>query len=403
MPVTFHQLPEDERAADARLPAVGTIISPLEAKELALNVALRGVGNVAPNPLVGAVIVDSRHRFVSAGAHLQIGSAHAEINAIDDAKAACGMKDFSQCTLYVTLEPCAHENRTPACAKRLISEKFSEVIYGVEDPNPRVAGQGAAMIRAAGIRCQSDASWGGPAGRLAEFFLWETTRKAPFVGLKAAISLDGAIARRGDQRQFITGPRARSFGHYLRIKYDAIMIGTWTLLHDNPGLTPRDTTIKGRTPWRIVVDPSGRGLESGASGNIQLLSDTSEKVVWIMSPLHVKRLSHLVRRFPQVQFLGIGVGEQGHIEPEAMLKELYDLGITSVLLEGGSGLYRPFIMRNMVNRYHLFQAAKFLSGRNKIHLFEGEVPPFDSAPADIEITPLGQDWLTEFQVRTTHP
>jgi diaminohydroxyphosphoribosylaminopyrimidine deaminase/5-amino-6-(5-phosphoribosylamino)uracil reductase len=402
LPVLFHHIPEDELAADNSLPQLHSDISPATARELALRVALGGVGQVAPNPLVGAVIVDPQHRFISAGAHLQVGSAHAEINAVAAARAA-GVSDFSGCRLYVTLEPCAHENRTPSCAKRVIAEKFADVIYGVKDPNPKVAGQGAAMINAAGIPCQPDPFWATATTRLAEFFIWETTRKTPFVGLKAAVSLDGAIARRGDQRQFITGPRARAFGHYLRLKYDAIMIGTWTLLHDNPGLTPRDASIAGRTPWRIVVDPGGRGLEAGSDGSIQLLRDTSGQVIWIMSPLHHKRLQHLTATFPLIKFLAIEPGNQGFIEPQDMLRELHANGITSVLLEGGSGLYRPFILRNAVNRYHLFQAAKFLSGGNKIPLFEGDFPPYETEPGEIEITALGQDWLTEFNTRNVIP
>lgn len=401
MSVSFHQCPEDEQSIDCTVPATGTPLSPESAKILALKVALWGTGKVSPNPLVGAVIVDRDHKFLGAGAHQEIGCPHAEVNAIAAAKAATGQKKISGCSIYITLEPCAHEGRTPSCARTLIAEKFASVIYGHEDPNPKVAGLGAEMIAKAGISCKLDPEWSAACARRAEFFHWEMKHKIPFVGLKSAVSLDGAIALRGDRRSWITGERARAFGHYLRVKYDAIMIGTWTLLHDNPNLTPRNSVLTGPAPWRIVVDPNGRGIETGSAANLNLLNKTSERVAWIITPLTAKRLNPLLIKHPHIDFIKMEFGNEGFFEPAEMLTMLHKKGITSLLLEGGSGLYRAFISRDLVNRYHIFQTARILSGDNKINFYEGHSPALDRVPANVEITALGDDWLTEFSGRTT--
>jgi len=397
--VSFHLTPEDERTADRTLPAFGSSISEEESKKLATRISQWGIGNVAPNPLVGCVLVDKSHNFISAGAHLFLGQDHAEINALNMAKVQCGVSNLSGCTLYVTLEPCAHEGRTPSCAQTLVKENLKKIVYGIQDPNPKVSGKGAEIIKAAGIDCELDTSWSEDCLRAAEFFHWETTEKRPFVGLKSAISLDGAIARRGDQRTWITGERARAFGHYLRLKYDAIAIGAWTLLHDNPGLTPRDSVVSGRSPWRIVVDPNGRGLHAGQNKNLELLHSFNEKVVWILTKNAFKLFQPKLAQYQNLTVISLDANNDGIIEPDDMLEELYKLGITSILLEGGSGLYRPFIAENKVNRYHLFQAAKILGGGNKINFFEGFSPAFAEAPEDIEITALSPDWLTEFRGR----
>lgn len=399
MSVSFHQVPEDEQSIDTAVPATGTLISPDTARALALKAALWGTGKVTPNPLVGAVIVDQDHKFLGAGAHLILGGPHAEVNAITAAKAATGQTNFAGCTIYITLEPCAHQGRTPPCAQNLVAEKFSHVIFGHEDPNPNVAGQGATLIKKAGISCEFAPEWAAACARRAEFFLWTTKNKIPFVGLKSAVSLDGAIALRGDRRSWITGERARAFGHYLRVKYDAIMIGTWTLLHDNPNLMPRDSVLTGPAPWRIVVDPNGRGIEAGTTARLNLLNKTNERVAWIITPLAATRLRHLLDKNRHIEFLEMEFGDEGFFEPAEMLAALHKKEIGSLLLEGGSGLYKAFITRDMVNRFHIFQTARILSGDNKINFFEGSSPALDRVPSAVEITALGDDWLTEFSGR----
>jgi len=397
--VIFHSTPEDECTANKSLPPIGSSISRDESKKLAIRISRWGVGNVAPNPLVGCVIVDKDHKFAGAGAHLLLGQNHAEVNAIEMVKKLQGVSDLTGYTVYITLEPCAHEGRTPSCAKRLVQENPSQIIYGINDPHPKVSGTGAALVNAAGIGCELDSSWSKECLRAAEFFHWETVKQRPFVGLKSAVSLDGAIARRGDQRTWITGARARAFGHYLRLKYDAIAIGAWTLLHDNPLLTPRDSLVAGRIPWRIVVDPTGRGLGAKQSKNLNLLNTRNERIVWILNKSSKIKLESQLLEFPNLKVISLEADSHGVLNPEDILAELYKLGITSILLEGGSGLYRPFISQNIVNRYHIFQSAKLLGGENKINFFEGLNSDFQEAPEDVEITALSPDWLTEFNGR----
>ena len=220
--------PKDAALRSLQLPAIGSKLSPQACKELAVLIAGRGIGQVAPNPLVGAVLVDADHGFLGAGAHERLGQAHAEVNALDYAEQHQQHGRIRGGTLYVTLEPCAHSNRTPACATTLASTGLAKVVYGLVDPNPRVDGRGAKILEQAGIRAELDHTWSATCSELAEIFLCNVRQQRPFVALKVALSLDGLIALPGSQRAWITGPRARAYGHFLRIYYDAIVIGRGT-------------------------------------------------------------------------------------------------------------------------------------------------------------------------------
>ena len=212
----------------------------------ALALACLAEGDTSPNPMVGAVIVSADGEVVGEGYHHKAGQPHAEINALKEAK-----KLARGGTIYVTLEPCSHFGRTGPCCEAIIAAGLKRVVAAVEDPNPKVAGNGFKRLRDAGIEvtvgvCAEEA-------RLLneKFFHWIVTGR-PFVSMKYAMTLDGKIATRTGDSKWITGEDARAYGHYLRKAHDCILVGKNTVLADDPELTTR--LVEGRNPLRIVLD-----------------------------------------------------------------------------------------------------------------------------------------------------
>lgn len=212
----------------------------------ALRLAARGLGNVWPNPAVGCVIVAPDGRIVSRGWTQPGGRPHAERMALDRAGPAA-----RGATAYVTLEPCAHHGQTPPCAEALIAAGVARVVSATTDPDPRVAGRGHAMLRAAGIAVTEGVAEA-QARRLNRGFLLRVTEHRPLVTLKLACSLDGRIATASGESQWITGPAARHHVHALRLCHDAVMVGGGTARADLPGLNVRGFGGV-RQPHRIVV------------------------------------------------------------------------------------------------------------------------------------------------------
>ena len=212
----------------------------------ALALACLAEGDTSPNPMVGAVIVSADGEVVGEGYHHKAGQPHAEINALKEAK-----KLARGGTIYVTLEPCSHFGRTGPCCEAIIAAGLKRVVAAVEDPNPKVAGNGFKRLRDAGIEvtvgvCAEES-------RLLneKFFHWIVTGR-PFVSMKYAMTLDGKIATRTGDSKWITGEDARAYGHYLRKAHDCILVGKNTVLADDPELTTR--LVEGRNPLRIVLD-----------------------------------------------------------------------------------------------------------------------------------------------------
>lgn len=377
---------KDELLRDLALPAMGTLCEPEVAQNLALAVALRGLGAVSPNPLVGAVLVDSANRFLGAAAHERVGGLHAEARLLADLTQSMGVNALQQSLkggrLFVTLEPCAHEGRTPSCARALAGSGLKEVIYGVTDPNPLVHGKGAGILREAGINAV-DASlhsdfkpWSAACEDLAGMFLHNISTGRMFTGLKIASSMDGVVAFEGDRRIWITGERARAYGHFLRMAYDAIGVGAGTVLADHPRLNVRHPFLKdpsmSRTPRRVVFDPRGRALEFALGGNlVPLVMEETETTVWLIAQ-HGVALD-LVRRAEARRIKVIAVPVE--MESKRFLWSevdgaLQSLGIRSLLLEGGPGLYSSALgtgdgrTRPFVNKIHLFQSPQILGDRS---------------------------------------
>ncbi len=313
----------------------------------ALQLARRGLYSTRPNPRVGCVIVKAGV-VIGEGFHYRAGEAHAEIGALARAgAAACGA------TAYVTLEPCSHFGRTPPCAEALIKAGIARVVYAVDDPNPRVAGGGAARVRAAGIAC-----FGGlladEARALNRGFFCRHTHQRPYVTVKLGMSLDGKVALASGESQWITGPEARADVQRLRALSGAVLTGVGTVLADDPGLDVRDPRfdIADRPPARVVLDSRLRVSPAArlftAAGAVHLLTTpaaSAERVVVL------RARGALVDVLP---------AEAAGLNLAVVLGHLAALEINDVLVEAGPTLASAFLAAGLVDELILYVAPVLL-------------------------------------------
>ncbi len=221
----------------------------------AIELARLGSGLTLPNPRVGAVLVRSG-KIIGEGSHLRAGGPHAEVNAVADAKRRGHSVEGA--TIYVTLEPCSTQGRTPPCTGLILREKIARVVFAATDPNPDHAGAATRLLRAAGVEVSSGLL-ADEAAALNRDFNWWITHRRPWVVAKIALSLDGRITTPPGDDRWLTSPAARVVAHELRWESDAILIGAETARQDNPKLTVRLPGRKGKLqPWRVVVTRSGK-------------------------------------------------------------------------------------------------------------------------------------------------
>jgi len=323
----------------------------------ALALAERGIGRTGPNPAVGCVIVRGGE-IVGRGVTAPGGRPHAEALALDQAGPRAAAS-----TLYVTLEPCAHESaRGPACTDLILGRRPARVVVGCLDPDPRTHGQGVARLRAAGIPVEVGPGQG-QAERLIAGFRRRLTDGRPEVTLKIASSLDGCIALADGTSRWITGPDARAHAHLERARHDAILVGSGTLTADDPALDVRLPGLEDRTPQPYVVSRT-----------------------WTAIPA---RLSGRAARAARVL--------DGTDLPAA-LRELADAGVNRLLVEGGAGLARALVAADLVDRLLWYQAP-ILLGAGLPAL--GDIGLIDLADAHgrwtcLQRRTLGQDHLAVF-------
>jgi len=323
----------------------------------ALGLARRGLGRVAPNPAVGCILVrtdrgsSSSGRIVGAGWTQPGGRPHAETQAIRQAgNLARGAH------AYVTLEPCNHQGQTGPCTEALIDAGIATVTIAVEDPDPRVAGSGIQRLKDAGIDVRTGLLED-DARRLNAGFITRVTQNRPWVTMKTATTMDGAIASRSGKSQWITGPEARARGHMLRAQNDAILTGIGTVRADDPELTCRLPGMADRSPIRVVVDPR---LDIDIAAK---LFDTLETApLWLMAGdgADPERVSLIKGAGARVIDLAPLAG--GRISPLAILEALAGQGMTRVLLEAGSALSASFIEAGLVDEIAWFRAAAIMGG-----------------------------------------
>ncbi len=364
---------------------------------LALSLAAKGRGRTSPNPMVGAVVV-AGNRIVGQGYHRRAGGSHAEILALQAAGKRC-----RGATLYVTLEPCCHESkRTPPCVPALIESRFRRIVVAMRDPNPAVAGRGISLLRRAGIQV-SVGCLSREAERLNEIYChWMKTGR-PYVLLKAAMTMDGKIATASGESRWITGMEARREVHRLRSQVDAILVGVGTILRDDPLLTARGPARAGnssghRQPLRVVLDSRLRIPDKarvlsphGGAHPIGTVIVTTEKAPrQRIEQLRARGLSLLVlpakdRRVPLA----------------ACLTRLGQMGISSLLIEGGSELNAAALREGLVNRIRFYLAPHLLGGQDAKGVIGGRSPERLSGAVpltEIRTRRIGRDFVIEGKV-----
>lgn len=314
---------------------------------LALTCAKAGLGFVEPNPLVGAVVLDAQGALVGTGFHERFGSAHAEVNALQQAgeRARGG-------TLYVTLEPCCHHGKTPPCTGAILAAGIRRVVAAMYDPFPQVAGGGAAQLMAAGVSVEVGLGQD-QARALNAPYLKRLATGMPWVHLKWAMSLDGRIATHTGDSQWITSAASRAVGHTLRGRMDAILIGRGTLTRDDPLLTARPPGA--RVAARVIVTASG---DLPTNCQLRRTARDAPVIVYTASAM-VPRLAGWAAAGAEI--VGLPTQEAG-LDPLAILKDFGRRAFTNVLLEGGPGLLGRFFDAGAADEVHAFVAPCLIGG-----------------------------------------
>lgn len=351
--------------------------------QLALELAKKGMGKTAPNPMVGAVIV-KENQIIGQGYHKQYGAPHAERDAFASLTASA-----SDAALYVTLEPCCHSGKTPPCTEAILEHKIKRVVVACLDPNPLVAGKGIQILMDHGIEVTVGVLEQ-EALELNHVFFYYITRKLPYVIMKYAMSVDGKIASHTGKSQWITGPEAREHVHELRNQYKGIMTGIGTVLADDPLLTAR--IPDGIHPVRIICDTNCRiPLDSA-------IMKTAKEV-----PTYLASSSFEPQKKAALEELGailIETPKNGdHLDLVWLLHRLGELGIDSVLTEGGGTLNESLLNTHLVNALNVYIAPKILGGSLSKTPVEGigVDSPDDACSFTLKkSSQLGQDILLEY-------
>jgi diaminohydroxyphosphoribosylaminopyrimidine deaminase/5-amino-6-(5-phosphoribosylamino)uracil reductase len=314
--------------------------------EKALMLARRGLGKTSPNPMVGAMVVKGR-KILGKGYHRRYGGAHAEVNALRNAKA-----NVKGASMYVTLEPCCHHGWTPPCVDALMEAGIGRVVIGTPDPNPRVNGKGIQDLLNNGIpvkvgvleeRCRE----------LNEAYFKYVQTGIPFITLKFAQSLDGRIATKTGNSRWISSPGTLRLAHKLRSTHDGVLVGVGTVLVDDPSLTVR--LVKGRNPQRIIVD--GR-LRIPLTAKI--LHDEGVNKTSIVATEGANRKKAQSLKNLGVEILWAPKNRWGEIDMEDLLGTLGRMGITSVLVEGGATVITSFLRERLADKVVIIMAPKLI-------------------------------------------
>ena len=310
----------------------------------ALDLALKGVGQVSPGPLVGCVVVSATGEVAGEGFYVFEDIKHAETIALDLAgeKARGG-------TAYVSLEPHAHRGRTAPCTDALIAAGIKRVVAPIEDLNPKVSGKGFAHLRAAGVEVDTGLM-SEEATQVNEAYLHYMATRLPFVHLKLAVSLDGKIATRTGDSRWITGPEARARAHELRHHYDAILVGAGTATADDPLLTDRSGLPRRRSLVRVLLDDHVR-----LSPKSSLATTTSQAPVIVFGNPESSGTAALRAQ-------GVEIVTSKHRDLRGVLRELSSRSLQSVLVEGGSTIAGEFLDMGLVNKVTFFIAPKIVGG-----------------------------------------
>ncbi len=303
---------------------------------IAIRLARRGVGKTSPNPMVGAVIV-ANGKIIGQGYHKKCGDHHAEINAINSAK-----KNIKGSTFYITLEPCSHYGRTPPCVDALIQENPGRVVVGSLDPNPEVNGKGVKILRSKSIKvdvgiCESECM------QLNEHYFKFIKTGMPYITVKYAQTLDGRIATKSGDSQWISSEASRRYVHRLRSMNQGIMVGAGTVVADNPQLTVRH--VRGKNPFRIIVDSKLRiPIKSS------VLTDANVCLTIIATTSSVSAAKMAAAKKCGAAVLVVKKDKNGKVSLRDLLRKLGKREIVSVLVEGGSEIITSLLKAGLVDK-----------------------------------------------------
>ncbi len=361
----------------------------------ALDLAQGGHGAVAPNPLVGAVIAradaDGGLEVIGEGFHAELGGRHAEVAAIEAARAAG--RDVAGSTIYVTLEPCAHHGRQPPCTDAILEAGISRVVIASEDPTGKASGRGPKTLADSGVEVVVADGAEALAARLAnQPFRKLAATGRPLVRFKAAVSLDGFTATEDGTSQWISGPESRALVHRWRAESGAVAVGVETALADDPLLTARDLDPPAaRQPARVVFDSSAR-----LPVRSKLVASIVEAPVYVIATTGAPGAAGL-------RAAGVEVIESEALGPDrvgAALDELGKRGIDSVLLEGGATVAGAFHDAGEIDELRLFIAPILLGAGRPLLAGSGAATPADALPAlDVDWQPSGADVLATARLR----
>ena len=303
---------------------------------IAIRLARRGAGKTSPNPMVGAVIV-ANGNIIGQGYHKKCGDHHAEINAINSAK-----KNIKGSTFYITLEPCSHYGRTPPCIDALIRENPGRVVVGSLDPNPEVNGKGIKILRSKGIKvdvgiCETECM------KLNEHYFKFVKTGMPYITVKYAQTLDGRIATKSGDSQWISSEASRRYVHRLRSINQGIMVGAGTVVADNPQLTVRH--VRGKNPFRIIVDsklriPIKSSVLTDANACLTIIATTSDAPA--------AKIAAVKKQGAEIWV--VKKERDGRVSLRDLLRKLGKREIMSVLVEGGSEIITSLLKAGLVDK-----------------------------------------------------
>jgi len=331
----------------------------------AIELAANGSGAVKPNPVVGAVVARDGE-ILGEGWHQEYGGAHAEVNAIE----ACGMEDLSGATLYVSLEPCCHEGKTPPCTDAILQAGIARVVVASDDPTEKASGRGLGILRDEGVEVVlAEGELAGSARLLNQAFRKHARVGRPWVLFKSAMTLDGKVATRSGDSKWISGEASRDLAHRWRASVDAVVVGIGTALADDPQLTARPDGLLAEPemqPRRVVFDSLARIPPSS-----QLVAAAAEIPLTVVVSRAAARADTDALEAAGVQVL-VATGENEPARVRSALDQLGALGVSAVLLEGGPHLAGAFLDAGEIDELRLFLAPLLLGGSAARDPLEGE-------------------------------
>lgn len=364
--------------------------SPKQAMRLALKLAKKGFGWVEPNPPVGCVILDSEYNFLAGGWHEKYGGDHAEIQAL---KKITNKKKLKGAQIFLTLEPCHHTGKTPPCSKELAQYPIQSVTYGTTDPF--TAKKGLKYLQKKGVQIIKSSDFQEEMEKLVAPFKFSLHHKKAFVSLKVAVSLDGKVALKTGESQWITGEKSRQHSRFLRATHSAVLIGVNTFLKDNPSLNIRLNRFKKKENKVIILDPKGKSFS--ALPKSKLFQAHLPNQIIVICSVQAKTL--------QTNALISSTGVKTkffktfkkYLPLSDILQNLYqEEGIQSVLVEGGAFCHSQFLKENIPQRLYCYMAPRIIGmGESWSGEFLVQCLSKSLDLNSVKINPIGKDFLLE--------